>query len=84
MHGQFAMNNVGGFAMGLIGAGVIIGIGVYTVFTMKTSLGANDSTVNTTFDKTISGASGIASWLPVLVVAGMGFLALSFFTTRGV
>ena len=76
-------NGLGGFAMAIVGAGVIIGIGVYTVATMKSSLGSASADVNTTFDNTTSGAKSITTWFPILVVAAMGFLALGYFNSRG-
>jgi hypothetical protein len=76
------MGNISGFAMGIVGSGVIVGIGVYVVVTMKTNLGSATAAVNTTFDNTVSGAGAIPGWFPVLVVAGMGFLALSFFVNK--
>ena len=75
-------NGLGGFAMALVGAGVVVGVGVYTVYTMKVSLGSNVSDVNTTFDNATSGAKSITTWFPILVVAALGFLALGYFSNR--
>ena len=82
MKGQASGNGIAGFAMAIGTAGIVLAILLYVVDTIKTTIASTSADVNATLENTIGAGKDISTWFPILVVAGMGFLALAFFGNR--
>ena len=68
--------NSGDFVIGLGVTGAVIGFVVYVIDKTKTTLGSGTADVNTTFTNSISAMKDATDWFGILVVAGMGTVAI--------
>lgn len=77
--GAISLDSLSGVAWSIGLAIVFIALFIYAIVKIKTTLGSNDSTVNSTLDAGVTNLSSIVSWIPVLVAVLMTALAVSYF-----
>ncbi len=66
----------GDFVVGLGVTGAILGFVVYVIDKTKTTLASGTADVNTTFDNSVTAMKDATDWFAILVVAGMGTVAI--------
>lgn len=73
MGSNFAMSD---FVVGIGVTGAILGFVVYVIDKTKTTLGSASANVNATFENGIAAVKDSTDWFSILVVAGMGTVAI--------
>lgn len=73
-----------GLGIGIVVLAVVLGIGTVVLAVLGNQLGASSATANTTvvYLQTQLGSSGLAGWVPIVVVAAAGFGILGYFVAQ--
>ena len=66
--GAFGLGDMQSIALVLMVTGIVIGIGVYVLATMGSTLSSTSATASTIINNTASAVGNFADWLPIIVV----------------
>lgn len=81
--GAFGLADMSSIAIVLMVTGIVIGIGVYVLATMGSTLSSTSAAASTIVNDTSTAVGSFADWLPIIVVISaaaiiLGIIGLAF------